>query len=295
MASSIKKCEICGKEFNYTCGAFTQHLLMEHDLSLEEYVIKFDYNGIPPKCKCGYCNERPPFIRGKFLDFIGKHKIYKWRNEQYVKKYGKPICKTCGKKVGFIREKPKQYCSKKCFPNNWNQEKIKISIKEKYNVINISQLPENRKNISEKNKKNAQLALEKRMKTVKRRYGVNSVMQHEEFFKKQQNSSLKRHNYKNTNLIYQGSYELDFLEFCEMNKILDKLTNGHTYKLNESIYTTEFSLGDYEIEIKSSWIMKKQGGIYKILEKKNAVEKEGKKYIFILDKDYSIFTAIMNI
>ena len=50
---------------------------------------------------------------------------------------------------------------------------------------------------------------------------------------------------------------------------------------------TDFSIDNYEIEIKSSYIMKKQGGIDAVFAKKKAVETSGKKYIFILDKDYS--------
>lgn len=56
---------------------------------------------------------------------------------------------------------------------------------------------------------------------------------------------------------------------------------------------TDFSINNYEIEIKSSWILKKQGGIKKLNEKRKAVELAGKQYIFILDKDYSEFLEII--
>ena len=46
---------------------------------------------------------------------------------------------------------------------------------------------------------------------------------------------------------------------------------------------------DFEIEIKSSYILKRQGGLKKLFAKKRAVEITGKKYIFILDKDYREF------
>ena len=58
---------------------------------------------------------------------------------------------------------------------------------------------------------------------------------------------------------------------------------------------TDFSIGDYEIEIKSSYIMKKQGGVDAVFAKKKAVEFSGKKYIFLLDKNYSIFNDILTI
>jgi len=51
-------------------------------------------------------------------------------------------------------------------------------------------------------------------------------------------------------------------------------------------------MNGYEIEIKSSWIMKKQGGPSVLFTKRDAVENTGKKYILILDKDYSEFLTI---
>ena len=65
------------------------------------------------------------------------------------------------------------------------------------------------------------------------------------------------------------------------------MVNSLTDNIHKLI--TDFSIDNYEIEIKSSWIMKKQGGIEKVFEKKKAVEKTGKVYLFILDKDYTQF------
>ena len=103
MASLSKKCAICEKTFNYTCGAFTQHLSDDHQISLKEYVVKYDLNGVTPKCQCGYCEEDAPFVRGHFLQFIGEHKTYKWANDHYVEKFGEPTCKT--KRLYVIRSR----------------------------------------------------------------------------------------------------------------------------------------------------------------------------------------------
>lgn len=352
MASFIKKCELCGESHNYTSGHFTRHLLEKHDMTLKDYVIKFEYNGVPLKCSCGYCNEEPLFARGKFIKWVGEHKTYKWRNEQYIKKYGPPKCRGCGKEIGFKRDIPKQYCSFKCLPNNWNQEKIKKTVNQKYGVVNVANLQEIKDKISNTNKnkslqekeqilkktKETNLRLygdeipqrsdiikEKSKQTFIKNFGVDNYTKTKEFKKlvsermikdnpmkkvevvnKMSNTYTnnlkngkydfyKTKKYKNTNLTYQSSYEKEFLELCESNNILNKIQNGNIYKLSDGVHRTltDFSFGDYEIEIKSSWIMKKQGGINRVMEKKNAIEKSGKRYIFILDKDYTEFLDLL--
>lgn len=327
MASFIKKCEICHKEFNYTCGSFTLHLFTEHNISLKDYTIKYELKGITPKCACGYCNEEPPFIRGKFLTHIGEHKTYKWMHEHYIKEYGMPKCKTCGKEIGFARLLPQQYCSHKCQPNYWNQEQCRKTLKEHYGVDNPMYLQSSKNSISLKNKASALQSKIKRKQTCREKYGVDSVMHLQSSVDKQKEVMLKKygvnhisktekfkkdasqrakdknpafneknirtHKYKNTNLTYQSSYEYNFLELCENKHILHKFDNGHNFKYNEGHnMRTDFSIDNYEIEIKSSWVLKRQGGLSVLFAKKEAVENTGKKYIFILDKDYSEFLSL---
>lgn len=110
------------------------------------------------------------------------------------------------------------------------------------------------------------------------------------------NHSIKK--FKETSLYYQSSFELDFLNLCERLNILDRISNGNSYKyLNKNSrkrLLTDFCLDNkFEIEIKSSYIMKKQGGISEIFNKKESVEFKGKKYIFILDKDYKEFLSLV--
>lgn len=101
--------------------------------------------------------------------------------------------------------------------------------------------------------------------------------------------------FKDTELIYQSSYEYHFLEYCERNNIFDKVKNGNIYDFlpEESDYgfrtITDYSIGDLEIEIKSGYILEKQGGYDVIDIKKSAVERAGKKFLLILNKDYSEF------
>lgn len=152
--TEYKKCEICDISFPYTTGKFTIHLQERHNISLKDYIIKYELSGVTPKCQCGYCEDIAPFFRGKFLERIGDHQKYKWLKEQYIKKYGKPICLTCGKDVKWYRGLPNKYCSPNCFPSQWNQDQVKKTVKEKYNVDNVSFLVDVKNKISNSNKKN---------------------------------------------------------------------------------------------------------------------------------------------
>lgn len=56
-----KKCEICGKIISHEKegvmkSCFTTHLRKEHSINLEDYLVKYELNGVHPKCLCG-CGE----------------------------------------------------------------------------------------------------------------------------------------------------------------------------------------------------------------------------------------------
>ena len=58
-------CELCNVEiYDNSGGQFTNHIKKFHDMTLEDYVIQFQLHGIPPRCACGLCEERPVFKRG---------------------------------------------------------------------------------------------------------------------------------------------------------------------------------------------------------------------------------------
>ena len=70
------RCEICNQEFkNNLGGDLTKHLREEHNMSMEDYYVLTELNGIEPRCQCGLCEERPNFYRGKFRKYaIGNEK-----------------------------------------------------------------------------------------------------------------------------------------------------------------------------------------------------------------------------
>lgn len=103
-----------------------------------------------------------------------------------------------------------------------------------------------------------------------------------------QKNSKHSFKYKETELNYRGKYELDFLEYCEINNI--DINNGFTIDyifLNKNKkYHSDFYLEKYNliIEIKSSYyydLFKEQN-----LAKKKGSELAGYNFIFIIDKNY---------
>jgi len=327
-------------KINHIFHIFTIHLNEEHNMSLRDYIIKYELSGNTPKCQCGYCDNDAPFFRGIFLERIGKHQKYEWLKEQYIKNYGVPKCEVCGNIVKWNRGTPNRYCSPKCFPNQWNQEKIYNTVKEKYGVDNISFLKDIKNKISYSNKDNylnyKKEIVDKFSNTCLKKFGVDFPVKSNEVQHKMKMSYLKnlgvdhpskllinRQNsskrmiknnsefnftncykikkYKDTELFYQSLYEYHFLKYCENNEILDRVKNGNVYDFlpENSDYgfrtITDFCIEDMEIEIKSSYILKKQGGPYVVDIKRNAVESKNKIYLLILDKNYEELKKIMKL
>ena len=343
-------CFICKSEFsNNKGGQLTNHLKNDHNITLLEYVILTEYDNIPPKCKCGLCDEIPHLYRGKFLKYAKGHDSFKFRQEKYIKLFGYPKCETCKKEVGFYRERPNRYCSAKCCPDaNWNQEKVKNTVKEKYGVNNIMMVKEIReksalsiKNLWLNNKEemiskiiNSNLEnygidypnkleffKEKQRETIMKNHGVTHYSKTDKFKKESSNRmtlnnpmkdpevakkvSLKmvgnnnftcsQLKYKNTDINYQGSYEYDFLQFCENNNVLHLISRASSFKYlnSKANHFPDFLFNnEYIIEIKSKWILDLQGGMEIIQEKIKSVEPTY-KYLLILDKDYHQFSKIL--
>lgn len=131
-------CKICNKEFKTNAGGdLTKHLINDHNISLAEYVIKTEYNEIAPVCQCGFCSDLPEFYRGKFKKYAYGHASADWYQTNYIKKYGNPTCKECGKSVNFSngRKTFPQFCSFVCSGTHNKDviiEKMTPKIIEKY-------------------------------------------------------------------------------------------------------------------------------------------------------------------
>lgn len=125
------------------------------------------------------------------------------------------------------------------------------------------------------------------------KYGVEHPMQVKDTFIERMKNSFKLKKYKDTDLFYQGSYELDFLNYYDNLKIINIINNGPSirYKMEETdsnhTYHSDFFIKELNliIEIKSSFIYELYN--YKNLMKEKYCKLLGYNFIFIIDKDYS--------
>lgn len=267
-----------------------------------------------------------------FLKINSAHKEFNWLENKFIEKYGEPKCKTCGIIVKFHRGKPNIYCSPSCKPSSWNQDTVKKTVIEKYGVKNVMEIKSVKEKVANivkdywKNNKNK--GVEKIKQTKKDRYGdenycnINKIKQTlikkygvDSYFKtdkarnkssetviktNENNKFLLIKQYKNTDLYYQGTYEYKFLEHCEKNDILNliKRSKSFHYLLEDTNmgfrHLPDFVFKDkYVIEIKSTYILNKQGGWSVIDAKKRSVENRGYEYVLVLDNNFSIFDKII--
>jgi len=249
----FKECKICKNVYNYQCGEFLEHIIQEHKLNREQYIVLIEYGNVHPKCQCGYCDDNAQFIPRKnmFHKINSEHRSFKWIENKYIEKYGEPKCKACGNKVRFHRGKPNTYCSLSCKPSSWNQEQVNKTVKERYGVKNVMDIESIKKKASKKSKyfweKNKKECVQKIKKTKMDRYGdenycntekaKKTIFEHygvDSYFKTKKgrdmcsktaiktnskNSTIIKQ-FKKTEIYYQGTYEYRFLEYCENKGVL---------------------------------------------------------------------------
>ena len=110
-------CKICGEEFNGNkevdiTKKFNKHLKDKHNLSLQEYIIQYYYNGEYPTCACG-CGEKTKWIGKKALFDNNLHGFTKYCSCTHVNGIPhnhKPNiivhykCLECGKDFGLVNK-----------------------------------------------------------------------------------------------------------------------------------------------------------------------------------------------
>jgi uncharacterized C2H2 Zn-finger protein len=183
--------------------------------------------------------------------------------------YNSTCCKQCADKLSLFKTDQKI-----------KYQKYKQTCLQKYGVENAYQSKE----IKEKIKQ-----------TCLKKYGVEYTHQNINILNKAFKSAKVLKQFRNTNIWYQGSYELDFLE-----KYYDKypdIQRGPSIKYNfnnkNKVYHSDFLLPSLNliIEIKSSWILNVD---IEINEKKTATINSGFNYIMILDKNYINFLQLIS-
>lgn len=99
------KCEICCELFNHNFSGgekklLSKHLKMEHNIDVEEYVLKFHYNNIQPKCLCG-CGKDTNYFKWKFNKYYGDHKNKTKTSIEILEKRNKTI--KDNSKYGYLK------------------------------------------------------------------------------------------------------------------------------------------------------------------------------------------------
>jgi len=222
------------------------------------------------------------------------------------------------KELKEIDIKHKQYYQEKFGVDYYTQtdeykEKSKNTWLEKYNVsnpsyidivktkrvttklknfgfINNSQTKEWKDDIQ----KNYKIYNEKRKQTCLNKYGTEYVSQVPCIFKKQQQNSFKIKKYLDTDLYYQASYELDFLEkFYNKIEIYNGPSITYIFENTTHVYHTDFYIPKFNliVEIKSTYTFEKD--LKKNLRKHKYCLKQVYNFIFIIDKNYDQLNALL--
>jgi len=223
--------------------------------------------------------------------------------DKWIKEEGEGICVICGGQTKMIRNDRgyKPTCSIEC-QNKHAYNQTKIAILKKYGVENLYQseiIKEKCKNVMIERYGYKSAIQNPRIKeqikqTNLRKYGCETPMGNPDSFNKQQHITKIIKKYKDTDLWYQASYELDFLDqYYEKHKDI-KRGPYVKYKFNEKnkTYYSDFYIPSLNlvVEIKNSWLYKRDKEIIEAKEK--ATIENGFNYCIIIDKDYSTFNEV---
>lgn len=234
----------------------------------------------------------------KNLSGLGKHinTFHNTKNyyDTWLKEDNEGFCKICGVKTNFtsIQYSYKNCCSKKC-SNIYTQKQTEKGNIEKYGVKNVFQL----NNINEKSLNTREYKYgnknytnkEKYKQTMMNRYGVAYAVQKQSIHEKQQKTACKTKQFRNTDLYYQASYELDFLNnfYDKFSDIKRGPTIKYTFENKEHFYFPDFYIPSLNliVEIKNK-------NLYNFYLNKNKIKEKatianGFNYLIIIDKNYS--------
>ena len=282
-------CDKCGNEYN---------------IIYAKYIKNVKRNGFYNCKECGMV-VRKENMKNNNLSLNEENQ--KKKKETFIKKYGVDN----PSKSEIIKNKKKETCLKNYgvespLKSKQVREKRNKTVKERYDVDFIPQSKNIREkimntvfnNFGVKNVSQSFIIKNKKEQTCLKNWGVNNHMKNSDFFKKYMEKIFKYNKYKNTDLFYQASYELDFLNYCESKNILNKVSNGPSLKYvlekNEHIYHSDFFISDLNliVEIKSDYTYLKE--IYKN-KMKEKYSKLKYNFMFIINKNYSEFNKLMNI
>ena len=299
-------CQICNKEYP-TLSHLSRHINI-HDSNKKQYYDKYlkkEKEGICPEC-------------GRVTDYTNKwQNAYKIYCSEDCKKKGvsKNVEKTTHKIYGVsnvnklkkIRDKidltnTERYGNVCPMQNNIILKEIKTK-----NLKNLGvELPFQSKNIQKKSalvRKEKygdkytfqnQMLYQKCKNTMIEKYGAPFTLQSPDLFEKSFKSRILLKKYKDTEILFQGSYELDFLErYYHKMKISPGKVIKYNFKGKTKTYFSDFYIQDLNliVEIKNKYLAKRDR--YKLLAKRKAVISQGFNFIMIVDKNYLEFEKLL--
>lgn len=100
------ECLECNKKVANSKNVLARHARKEHNLEWVDYVVKHEYGGEHPTCKCD-CGERVMFAKGGFRKFIKGHDSRGKNNSMYGKK-GEENPNTGKKRTEGMKERYRQ-------------------------------------------------------------------------------------------------------------------------------------------------------------------------------------------
>jgi hypothetical protein len=295
-------CEECGK-LNRNLSVLARHIYFKHNNETKKYYDKWRLEN--NENSCHICHNENLFVNLSYgyrngcckehMNILGYEKrkksllkshgvenpfqrddIKNKIKETWIKNYGvdnpnksknirNKIDKTCQKRYGEKSTLSKNSSVRK----KWEQKLF-----EEEGITNVFQ---------------RQKVKDKIMQTMLKRYGVENCNQDANIFNRGCKTRLSVHHYKNTSLLYQASYELDFLDNY-YDKIDIQNANSIKYVFNNKnkVYHPDFYIPSLNliVEIKSAWTTKLDE---EIKEKKNYTIKQGYNYILIINKNYTEF------
>lgn len=137
---------------------------------------------------------------------------------------------------------------------------------------------------------------EKFKQTNLERYGVEYPLQNGDYFKKIQKSAFRIKKYKDTDIWYQGSYELDFLEhyYTKFPDIERGPSIQYQYNNKTKVYHSDFFIPTLNliVECKNSYLANRNK--LKLETKANACLKQGYNWVMIVNKDYTQFDLLID-
>jgi hypothetical protein len=220
--------------------------------------------------------------------------------DKWIKRENEDICKNCGKQTTILNTDKgyHQTCSSRCAHLYNYNKKCDANLKT-YGIKHIFQLND----IKEKSKQTRFFKYgdenfnnqEKNKSTCMERYGVEHPRQDINIFNRIEKTTLAIKKFKDTNIYYQGSYELDFLN--RYYSLYSNITRGpsikYEYDGKNKLYFSDFYFSDFNlvIECKSNYFLTKHLDLIKA--KELATINSGFNYLMILDKNYNEFNNLI--